>query len=66
MIFCANAPLLTYNVSFQFAIRYNILGENIKGPEAKKCRVKVRVKMEEYFGNGETVKDAKKHATLKV
>ncbi len=54
-----------YGRSFQFSVRYTVLGERFK-PETKKCRVRLKVKTEEYTGHGPTLRKAKMNASLKV
>ena len=42
-----------------------MLGGKFK-PENKKCRVRLKVKSEEYTGHGPTIRRAKKNASLRV
>ena len=60
-----NKTTCTLLIILQFSVRYELLGEKFK-PESKKCRVRLKVKMEEYIGNGPTIRTAKKNASLKV
>ena len=50
---------------FQIDVQYEVEGENFPNSEGK-CRIKVQLGSEEYYGGGNTLVEAKQAAAMQV